>query len=257
MKRKSNTSVLWDELWKGKGAQPPTYQTLLAEKHSVRWQRILRQAQDHFGTLKGKRVVELGAGMGTYAALFAMEGAKVTLVDYAPKALTLAKSFFKALHLSATFVLADITKLPSTIHSFDISTSCGVAEHFLNRQRNAVLDAHIHVLKSGGMTFLMVPNSANIPYRTYKAIAERGGFWPWGEEYPYSHDELIRFAKKHHIHDYGFFGDSYLWSLNYFNPLCLISKKFTWFRRFIIPQTIGTPIDEKFAYSLGLFAIKR
>jgi len=257
MKRAKNTSLLWDELWEGKGAQPATLETLKKERASIRWRRIREICLKHFGSLTGKRVVELGSGMGTYAALFAMEGADVTLVDYSPKALRLAREFFTTIGLKAHYVEADIFTIDAKYtDAFDISTSCGVAEHFLSKKRKKVLTNHLAVVKPGGMTILMVPNRLNAPYRTYKAISERGGFWPWGEEYPFSRSELESFVIREKAVEHGYFGDSLLWSFNYFNPLCLASYKWPWFKQFIIPQTYGTPLDERLAYSLGLWAVK-
>lgn len=252
-----NTSKHWDSLWKGAAKQPANLVTLRQELNSVRWKRIKARARAHFGSLKNLPVVELGSGMGTYAALFASEGAKVTLVDYSPQALRLAKDFFTTLALKATFVQADIFNLkPSFQGKFAISTSCGVAEHFLGKRRTGMLDAHLAVLKPKGMTFIMVPNRNNLPYFTYKTIAEAGGFWPWGEEYPYTTTELVTYCQKKRIDNYGFFGDSFLWSLNYLNPFSLLGKKFPWFKRLNIPETIPTPLDERFSYSLGLWAVK-
>jgi 2-polyprenyl-3-methyl-5-hydroxy-6-metoxy-1,4-benzoquinol methylase len=233
-------------------------ETFWEEKNSVRWQRIKTIALSELGSLKNKRVVELGSGMGTYAALFAAEGAKVTLVDYSPAAIQLAKKFFNTLGIRANFEVADIFKLPAKLlGSYDVSVSCGVAEHFWGQKRKTVLNQHFNVLKSGGMTLVMVPNAANLPYRAYKQITESLGVWPWGEEYPYRRSEFVRAAKRLNIIKYGFFGDSFLWSLNYCNPVCLLSKKWRWFRRFNLPQTVATPFDERCAYSLGFWGIKQ
>lgn len=252
-----NTAKHRDRLWQGVGAQPATVGTFLTEQDSVRWKRIKAVVELRLGSLRDKNVVELGAGMGTYAALFAAEGAKVTLVDYSPEAIELARKFFDTLGLKANLVLADIFNIDDNLYdSFDISVSCGVAEHFLGKKRKFVLESHFNLLKRGGLGIVMVPNEANLPYRAYKKLTESMGVWPWGEEYPYQRVEFEQFARKNRIKHYGFFGDSFLWSLNYCNPLCLLSKKWKWFKQFNLPQTIATPLDERYAYSLGFWGIK-
>jgi 2-polyprenyl-3-methyl-5-hydroxy-6-metoxy-1,4-benzoquinol methylase len=254
---RKNTAELWNQLWKGAGAQPATLQTLQTEQRSVRWQRVRKIILRSFGSFAELRVVELGAGMGTYAALFAMEGATVTLVDYSDEALSLARRFFSTLGLSADYVLTDIFHLPKELRqAFDVSISSGVAEHFLHHRRTEMLQKHLEVLNKNGITFIMVPNAANLPYRVYKAIATKCGFWPWGEEYPYHRSELLTFVQTNHLNVYGFFGDSYLWSLNYLNPFALAAKKWKSLKRLVIPQTWGTPLDERWSYSLGLWARK-
>jgi SAM-dependent methyltransferase len=178
-------------------------------------------------------------------------------VDYSTQALDLARRFFTVLKLKATYIHGDIFSLPQSLQSsFMISTSCGVAEHFLHKKRLMVLDAHFTVLKPGGVSYIMVPNKSNLPYFTYKTVAEKIGFWPWGEEYPYTRMEFEHYCCKRDFSAYGFFGDSFLWSLNYLNPFSLLGKKWKWFKRFNIPQTVPTPLDDRYAYSLGVWAKK-
>ena len=90
-----NTPELWDAVWNDTTSAEEDRFALAHEEHDVRWRRIERIVVDRFGGFEGLRVVEIGAGMGTNAALMAARGAKVTLLDYSPAAIKGSQQFFE------------------------------------------------------------------------------------------------------------------------------------------------------------------
>lgn len=250
----SNTPELWDQVWATETSAEQDRYTLALERASVRWSRIRERVA---GDLSGLRVIEIGAGVGTAAALFAEAGAEVTVLDYSPKALERSKAFFANNGLAAKLVAADALDLPDDLRgAFDICLSLGLAEHFTGEQRVAMIRSHLEVLKPGGHAFISVPNRANPPYRLYKFTAERTGHWKVGEEYPFSKRELLEVAEKAGASEAEVFGESFLGSL-YFLDAARIYRRLTgkpdsYDTSRIKPQK-STPLDD-FAYALILHA---
>jgi len=84
-----------------------------------------------FHKWKGKRVLEIGCGIGTAAASFAKAGADYTGVELSKKSLDLAKKKFKLLGLKGRFYLGNAEELTSFLprQKFDLIYSFGVIHH--------------------------------------------------------------------------------------------------------------------------------
>jgi 2-polyprenyl-3-methyl-5-hydroxy-6-metoxy-1,4-benzoquinol methylase len=263
-----NTPQLWDHLWKINTPEEDIY-CLAKEEYSVRWRKIKDRVEKIFGSFSGLKVIEIGAGAGTYAALMARQGAEVTILDYSVKALDKAKIFFERNQVKANFILQDALNLPSgLLGKYDVSMSFGLTEHFLGEQRLSINLAHFNVLRPGGITFISVPNKYSPPYRIYKFVAQLTGKWLVGEEYPYSRRELFAICRKLKIEEGQVFGES-LRQSGYFmgllNPWRLISK-FLLKRKitdslapsdpFPLKPERPTFLDDYLSYALVLYARK-
>jgi len=263
---RENTPELWDELWGRETTAEEDERSLAREAHSIRWRRMEERIITKFGSLGALRVIEIGAGTGTYAALLARRGARVTLLDFSPNALARARRFFERNRISAEYVLADAMDLPAELlGACDISMSFGLAEHFLGADRLRIIQAHFDLLRNGGLTFVSVPNRRNLPYRLFKSISEMTGSWPYGEEYPYSRKELSTVMRTLGVSHYGFFGDSLLNSLNFFTLIPYISRgRSLWKKAFPRNEAgrhgprreKGTFLDGHLSYALVLYAEK-
>lgn len=95
-----------------------------------------------FSRWKGKRVLEIGCGIGTDTMNFARHGAKVTAVDLSDKSLEVARQRAELLGLadSIEFFQADAEELSRVIppRKYDLIYSFGVIHHTPNPDR--VLD---------------------------------------------------------------------------------------------------------------------
>jgi len=79
----------------------------------------------------GKKVLEVGCGIGTDAACFARAGADYTGIDLSPASLEVARQRFEMLGLSGRLELADAEHLSAVVEpaSFDLVYSFGVIHH--------------------------------------------------------------------------------------------------------------------------------
>jgi 2-polyprenyl-3-methyl-5-hydroxy-6-metoxy-1,4-benzoquinol methylase len=248
-----NASRLWDRHW-DKTTLEERYFDLVRAENSIKWQRIEKIVLKEFGSFKGLKVIEIGAGVGTMAALMAKCGADVTMLDYSKSALEKSSAFFGKLGLTAEYIEQDALMLsPEVLGKYDISMSYGLTEHFSGGDRVKINKVHFDVLKPGGMAIISVPNRYNPPYRIYKYLAEITGRWQVGEEYPYSRREFRDICREIGVAEYSFLGDSLFWSFNFISKILrhvFNIKKGVDVSR--IKRERGTVLDQYLSYSLIL-----
>jgi SAM-dependent methyltransferase len=253
---KKNTAQVWDKVWSDPGLMKDDELIVAAEKATVRWKRLIAILKTQFPKLKNLKVIEIGAGSGTYAALLAQQGCSVSLLDYSPKALERAKEFFRHNHLKAQFIQGDALQLPKSLkNTFDISISIGLNEHFRGEKRLLINKAHLDVLRKGGVAVIVVPNSYNLPYRIYKCISELTGTWKFGEEYPYTRTELVEISQKLKAQCIALFGDDFYTSLKFLLPANFLRRFFKVGSARNLKEIVeekGTFLDNDFGYSLVL-----
>jgi SAM-dependent methyltransferase len=178
----------WDEQWR---QEPLRLDAPDNEARTLRWRGQEALVRERFGSIEGLRIVEIGAGRGLNALLFAKLGAQATLLDQSPVALEQAKALFDAHSVPVELVEADLFELPDTMRgAFDVSMSYGLCEHFLGERRQEVIAAHLAALQPGGLALLGVPNKLAPAYRLWMATLKRRGSWPLGTEVPFTASEL-------------------------------------------------------------------
>jgi len=85
-----------------------------------------------FESWKGKRVLEIGCGIGTDAVNFARNGAEYVGIELSEKSLELAELRFRVLGLEGRFFVADVEKLSASKipeGPYDLIYSFGVLHH--------------------------------------------------------------------------------------------------------------------------------
>lgn len=111
-----------------------------------------------FERWKGKRVLELGCGLGTDTINFARAGAQVTAVDLSPKSLELARQRAEVMGVAdrITFHNADGESLSRVVpvEPYDLVYSFGVVHHTPHPDR-AIAELRKYV-KPGGTMKIMV-----------------------------------------------------------------------------------------------------
>ena len=188
------TPTDWDAQWRG---EPQDLGAPAAEAKTPRWRAQEQLVAERFGSFANVRAIELGAGRGLNGFLFAERGATVTLLDNVPLALEQARTLFDAHGLSFASADADLFELPDELRgAFDVSMSYGLCEHFLGARRQAVVDAHLDVLRPGGLALIGVPNRHGLVYRAWKKTLTLTGSWPLGTEEPFTAGELSRLARR-------------------------------------------------------------
>jgi 2-polyprenyl-3-methyl-5-hydroxy-6-metoxy-1,4-benzoquinol methylase len=244
----------WENLWLKKNSARENIKIFQEEEHSIRWQRIANIILKDFGSFEELKVIEIGAGLGTYSGLMAKRGAKVTILDNSPNALLRAMDFMEANGLSAEFIKADGLYPPTEIlGKYDISMSFGLAEHFSGKERAKIIGSHFDVLRNRGITFISVPNKYNLPYRLYKFVSEKTNRWIVGEEHPFSMQEMRSILKQIQPVEYHFFGESLISSFRYFFALPGVRKVLKFPHK---ANVRGCFLDKYLSYALVVYAKK-
>jgi SAM-dependent methyltransferase len=129
------------------------------EEHRYRLEPHIREMAG-FGETKGKRVLEIGCGLGTDGAQFAQAGANYVGMDLS--AVGLAKRNLQQRELPANCLVSDAEALPFADGSFDIVYSHGVLHHTPNLPA-AVAEVY-RVLRPGGRAIVMMYHRAALNY---------------------------------------------------------------------------------------------
>src|SRR6185503_5534760 len=88
---KRSQPEIWSAAWDRHRVTPEAVRKLVGrEQRTLRWQAIRTAFLARFGTLRGLRTIELGAGTGDISLLLALEGAAVSLLDASERALEIA-----------------------------------------------------------------------------------------------------------------------------------------------------------------------
>jgi 2-polyprenyl-3-methyl-5-hydroxy-6-metoxy-1,4-benzoquinol methylase len=103
-----------------------------------------------FHQWQGKRVLEIGCGIGSDAEQFARHGAEYVGIDLSSQSIEMAKQRFELFGLDGEFYVMDgaDTKKITALGSFDLVYSCGVLHHYPNVSQ--VIDNIHSVLNNEG-----------------------------------------------------------------------------------------------------------
>lgn len=124
-----------------------------------------------FGEFAGKRLLEIGCGMGTDLLQFARGGARVTGVDLTPRSIEISRDHFQLCGAHADFATTDAEKLPFADESFDVVYSNGVLHHTPDTA-GAVREIH-RVLRPGGLARVMLYHRHSWNY-WFEIVLHRG-----------------------------------------------------------------------------------
>ena len=110
--------------------------------------------------IKGKKILEVGAGRGTISAYFSDHKYETTLMDSSTKAIQISKKIFKNNNLNAKFIISDINRLKNIKPEYDIIFSYGLMEHFKDIKKPLI--NQINLLNKGGLFLAyIVPDYRN------------------------------------------------------------------------------------------------
>jgi SAM-dependent methyltransferase len=140
-----------------------------ADATFYRWNEPLHSPDGRFARLfdypafRGKRVLEVGCGMGCMAMNWAQQGALVTAVDLNPVAAAQTRRRFELFGLTGDIQEVDGERLPFADATFDYVYSWGVLHHTPGT-KSAIDELH-RVLKPGGRAGVMLYNRESLLYR--------------------------------------------------------------------------------------------
>ena len=136
---------------------PPGTAAFFAELDAYRFEKLdyLPRIVD-FAGYAGRRVLEIGCGVGTDLVRFARGGALVTGVDLSESAIELARQNVATLGLDADLRVGDAGHLPFDDASFDLVYCHGVLQYSANAE--AIVREADRVLRPDGEAIFMVYN---------------------------------------------------------------------------------------------------
>jgi len=125
--------------------------------------------------LAGKRVLEIGCGMGFHSEMMARAGAKLTSIDLSPTSVKATKARLELKNLSADVTEMDAESLDLPSGDFDMVWSWGVIHH--SSRTGRIVREIERVLRPGGEARIMVYNLEGMP--AYITLVTRYllGFW--------------------------------------------------------------------------------
>jgi ubiquinone/menaquinone biosynthesis C-methylase UbiE len=115
-----------------------------------------------FDRVMGKRVLEIGCGLGTDGAQFAAAGAEYVGMDLSAASICLARRNLQLRKLPANWLVSDAESLPFPDGTFDCVYSCGVLHHTPALPR-AIAEIH-RVLRVGGRATVMMYHKSSLNY---------------------------------------------------------------------------------------------
>lgn len=179
---KETSREKWEKFWEEKADVEEVYSNE---------ERLIR-AFMKLGDVKGKTILEVGAGTGRDSFRLAQMAECVYVLDYAENAIRIIDSLNKSSPYKVVPLRGDAFKLPFRDESFDIVFHQGLLEHFRNPKD--ILKENYRVLKSGGFVIVDVPQRWHI-YTLVKHILISIDKWFAGWETEYSFGELKRLVE--------------------------------------------------------------
>lgn len=156
----------WADLW-------PSAQILAAEVRTMR--------------LAGRRVLELGCGMGLVAVAATMAGGEVTATDYYDDAVLFARlNVAEATGRTIVTRMVDWSQLPADLGRFDVVLASDVL--YEPRYAAMVAGAIAATLVRGGEAIVADPGRIALP--DFRAECERRGLETAGDPRPYAEGEI-------------------------------------------------------------------
>ena len=130
-----------------------------------------------FERWRGKKVLEIGCGIGTDSINFARAGADVTVVDLSDESLQLCETRFDVYGLKAHFYLGDAEELSKVVpvEKYDLIYSFGVIHH--TPHPDAVLEQLRQYTRPGTTVKIMVYHRRSWKVAWILATEGKGQFW--------------------------------------------------------------------------------
>lgn len=121
------------------------------------------------GDLKGKRLLDIGAGLGESSVYFALQGAEVTSVDVSPRMVNTALALGARFGVKLQGIVSGAEILEVSPASYDLIYIANTIHHVQNRP--ALFAQMQRALKPGGRFFSYDPLAYNPAINLYRRMA--------------------------------------------------------------------------------------
>jgi SAM-dependent methyltransferase len=169
----------WESYWKGHANLDETYST---------GGRLAREVLAD-GEVRGRVVLEVGAGSGRDTLELVRAGAIGVVLDYSPASLELVAKQARAQGLAVHLVRADALAMPFREGAIDVVHHQGLLEHF--RDPMPLLRENARVTRRGGRVVVDVPQTFHL-YTVMKNILILFNVWFAGWETQFTPGQLER-----------------------------------------------------------------
>lgn len=196
---KISTKTHWQNYWTRPDHQPVV-------RHEELLENLLATTP-----VKGRKILEIGVGMGGDSIFLAKKGAHVSAVDFTREALDRLSTNAKKAGVDIELIQADARRLPIKDNTYDIIFHQGFLEHFT--KPIDLLIEQKRVLKPGGFLVIDVPQRYT-SYTIKKHMLMMLGRWFAGWEREFSVGELERLVQKAGLipirsYGWGYYGKLY------------------------------------------------
>jgi SAM-dependent methyltransferase len=121
------------------------------------------------GNLNGKRLLDIGAGLGESSMYFALQGAQVTMTDISPGMVQTGRELARRYGVEVEGIVSEAEDLSVAAESFDFVYIANTIHHV--RDRDALFQKIHRALKPGGLFFSYDPLAYNPAINVYRRIA--------------------------------------------------------------------------------------
>ena len=128
---------------------------------------------EQLGDLKGKRILDVGAGLGESSVYFALKGADVYFNDISPKMGEFAEKLATKHGVKLNFLIAPIERLELHKEFFDIIYCANLMHHVPPEDQEMWIKTMSESLKPGGTLVTIDPLKYNPAINVYRAKAEK------------------------------------------------------------------------------------
>jgi SAM-dependent methyltransferase len=121
------------------------------------------------GNLQGKRLLDIGAGLGESSVYFALQGARVTMTDISPGMVQTGRALARRYGVEVEGIVSEAEDLGVAAETFDFVYIANTIHHV--RDRDALFQKIHRALKAGGRFFSCDPLAYNPAINVYRRIA--------------------------------------------------------------------------------------
>jgi SAM-dependent methyltransferase len=145
---------------------------------------------ERMGPLRGRRLLDLGSGLGESAVYFALQGAEVTATDISPEMCALCQETAARHGVKLTTVVTAAETLDVEPGSYDLVYGANLLHHV--QDLDGTLAAVRRALKPGGRCFFWDPLAYNPVINVYRRMATKVRT---EDEHPLTFAELATFRR--------------------------------------------------------------